>query len=80
LLPALSLIAFIAAQVMGKYSKLSWALIILAVFFAVSGYRAELKEGFDRWKARRDDRRTVEESFRFFESLSVASGLSLTTD
>jgi hypothetical protein len=66
LLPALSLIAFIAAQVMGKYSKLSWALIILAVFFVVSGYRVEVKEAYDRWKARRDDRRTVEESFPVF--------------
>ena len=66
LLPALSLIAFIVAQVMGKYSKLSWALIALAVLFAVSGYRAEMKAIYDKWKHRRQDRRTVENAFPVF--------------
>ena len=66
LLPALSIIAFIVAQVMGKYAKLSWVLILLAVLFAVSGYRADIRENYDRWRERHDDRRAVEETFPAF--------------
>src|SRR5260370_41458145 len=66
LLPALSLIAFVVAQAMGKYSKLSWLLICLAVFFAVSGYHSELRAAYIEWKARRDDQRTLERAFQAF--------------
>ncbi len=51
LLPALSLIAFIVAQVMGKYSKLSWLLILLTVFFMLSGYHPELEQAIPDGKS-----------------------------
>ncbi len=69
LLPALSLIAFIVAQVMGKYSKLSWLLILLTVFFVLSGNHPELEAGYSRWKERRDDQRPVDNAFPAFRDL-----------
>src|SRR5260370_30470040 len=74
-LPALSLIAFIVARVMGKYSRLSWILFGLAVFFVVSGYHSELREAHLRWKAGRDDRLVVEEAFPVFREFVRRSEL-----
>ena len=69
LLPALSLIAFIVAQVMGKYARLSWLLIVLTVVFVVSGYHAEFQSIYHRWKERRDDQRAVDKAFPVFRDL-----------
>jgi hypothetical protein len=69
LLPALSLIAFIVAQVMGKYARLSWLLIVLTVVFVVSGYHAEIQASYGRWKERRDNQRAVDKAYPQFRDL-----------
>ncbi len=69
LLPALSLIAFIVAQVMGKFARLSWMLIFLTVAFVVSGYHAEFQSVYHRRKERRDDQRAVDTAFPAFQDL-----------
>lgn len=66
LLPALSLIAFIVAQVMSKSARLSWLLILLTVVFVISGYHTELQSIYRRWKGRRDNQRTVDKAFPEF--------------
>ncbi len=68
-LPALSLIAFVIAQLMGKQPKFSWALIVLTVLFVALGYYSELRDKTASWKSRREDQRAVEKAFPEFQKL-----------
>jgi hypothetical protein len=66
-LPALSLIAFIVAQLMGKQPRLSWILIALTALFVLLGYYSDLRDKAASWKSRRDDRLMVEKAYARFQ-------------
>lgn len=62
-IPILALIAFVVANVYGKWPRLSWVLVGVAVFFGVLGHYSALKRVVLKWKARWKDRRTAKKAF-----------------
>ncbi len=69
IVPILALIAFVVVNLFGKWPRLSWILVVVAVFFGILDHYSALKEQLLKWKARRDDRRTVKKAFPEFQKL-----------
>ncbi len=69
IVPILALIAFVVVNLFGKWPRLSWILVVVAVFFGILDHYSALQERFLKWKARRDDRRTVKKAFPAFRDL-----------
>src|ERR1700730_7159685 len=68
-IPILALIAVVVANVYGKWPRLSWALVGVAVFFGVLGHYSALKTQLLKWKSLLDDRRAVKRAFPKFQKL-----------
>src|SRR5712692_1326724 len=67
IVPILALIAFVVVNLFGKWPRLSWILVVVAVFFGILDHYSALKERFLKWKARRDDQRTAKKAFPEFQ-------------
>jgi hypothetical protein len=63
IVPILALIAFVVVNLFGKWPRLSWILVVVAVFFGILDHYSTLKAQLLKWKARRDDRRTAKRAF-----------------
>jgi hypothetical protein len=69
IVPILALIAFVVVNLFGKWPRLSWILVVVAVFFGILDHYSTLKAQLLKWKARRDDRRTIKKAFPEFQRL-----------
>ena|ERR1700730_13182463 len=69
IVPILALITFVVVNLFGKWPRLSWILVVVAVFFGILDHYSALKRQLLRWKARWDDRRTVKKAFPEFQKL-----------
>jgi hypothetical protein len=74
IIPILALIAFVVVNLFGKWPRLSWILVVVAVFFVILDHYSALKEPFLRWKARWDDRRTVKRALPEFQKFVTRFG------
>ena len=63
IIPILALIAFVVVNLFGKWPRLSWILVVVAVFFGILDHYSALRERLRNWKARWDDRRTANKVF-----------------
>ena len=69
IVPILALIAFVVVNLFGKWPRLSWILVVVAVFFGILDHYSTLKAQLLKWKARRDDRQIVKKAFPEFQQL-----------
>jgi hypothetical protein len=74
IVPILALIAFVVVNLFGKWPRLSWILVVVAVFFGILDHYSALKAQFLKWKARREDRQTVKKAFPEFQKLVARFG------
>ncbi len=74
IVPILALIAFVVVNLFGKWPRLSWILVVVAVFFGILDHYSTLKAQLLKRKARWDDRRTVKKAFPEFQKLVARFG------
>jgi len=61
--PILMVIAFVVVNLYGKWPRLSWILLVVAVFSVILDHNSGLKRVALKCKARWDDRRTARKAF-----------------
>jgi len=74
IVPIVALIAFVVVNLFGKWPRLSWILVVVALFFGILDHYSTIKAQLLKWKALRDDRRTVKKAFAEFQRLVARFG------
>jgi hypothetical protein len=73
-LPSLTLIAFVVANLFAKSPRLSWILIGFGICFSILSYYSTLKRWFLKWKTSRDDERVATKAFPELRTLAERFG------